>query len=72
MPKKYRIELTQSEREQLESVCRKQRVSAQRKLRARVFLLSDENREGGPLRDMDIAGKTGMAVSSIERLRKQC
>jgi transposase len=72
MPKKYCIKLTSSERERLESVCRKQRVSAQKKLRARVFLFSDENREGGPLKDIDIAEKTGMAVSSIERLRKQC
>ena len=72
MPKKYRIELSPSERELLESVCRKQRVSAQKKLRARVFLLSDESREGGALKDLEIAEKTGMAISSIERLRKQC
>lgn len=72
MPKKYRIKLSRPEREQLEAVCRKQRVSAQKKLRARVFLFSDENREGGPLKDVEIAEKTGMAVSSIERLRKQC
>jgi hypothetical protein len=72
MPKKYCIKLTTSERELLESVCRKQRVSAQKKLRARVFLLSDEDREEGSLKDKEIADKTGMAISSIERLRKQC
>lgn len=72
MPKRYRIRLSTSERELLESVCRKQRVSAQKKQRARVFLLSDENREEGPLNDTEIADKTGMAVSSVERLRKQC
>jgi len=72
MPKKYRIKLNPEERDELESVCRKHRVSAQKKQRARVFLLSDENRESGPLKDAEIAEKVGMAVSSIERLRKQC
>lgn len=72
MPKKYRIKLEADERELLTSICRKHKVSAQKKQRARVFLLSDEDREGGPLKDELIAEMVGMAVSSIERLRKQC
>ncbi len=72
MPKKYRINLQADEREVLESICRKHRVSAQKKQRARVFLLSDENHSEGGLNDEEIADKVGMVVSSIERLRKQC
>ena len=72
MPKKYCIKLQADERDFLESICRKHRVSAQKKQRARVFLLSDENRREGSLKDEEIADKVGMAVSSIERLRKQC
>ncbi len=72
MPKKYRIELTPSERELLKAVCRKQRISAQKRQRARVFLLSDESSEGKALKDSVIAEKTGMSTSSIERLRKLC
>ncbi len=72
MPKKYCIKLTEVEREELEAVTRKQRAAAMRKLRAQIFLLCDENRDGGPLKDTEIAEKVDMAVSSIERLRKQC
>jgi transposase len=72
MPKKYRIILTKSERLQLQKITGLQRVAASKKQRARIFLFSDESREGGPLKDTDIAERVGMSLNSIERLRKQC
>ena len=72
MPKKYRIKLTVEERTALEKIVRKQRVDATRKQKARVLLLSDENNPAGRLQDVLIAERTGMAVVSIERLRKKC
>ena len=64
--------MSKFERIELDEICRKQRVAASKKQRARIFLFSDESRQGGALKDCDIAEKVGMAVSSIERLRKQC
>lgn len=72
MPKKYCIKLSKSELTELEKVSRSQRVAASKKQRARIFLECDENREGGPLRDIEVAANAGLSVSSIERLRKQC
>ena len=72
MPKKYCIKLSESERVELQKICRGQRVAASKKQRARIFLESDEHREGGPLSDVQISENVGMSVSSIERLRKQC
>lgn len=72
MPKKYRIKLSESERSDLEIISRQQRVAASKKQRARLFLYSDENREGGALKDSEIASKLGLSTNSIERIRKQC
>lgn len=72
MPKKYRIKLSESDRSDLEMICRQQRVAASKKQRARIFLYCDEDREGGPLKDSEIAQQVGLSVNSIERLRKQC
>lgn len=41
MPKKYVVRLTDSERDLLNSLVKKQRVSAQKVLRARVLLKTD-------------------------------
>jgi hypothetical protein len=71
MPKKYRIKLTADERIALEKIVRKQRVAANKKQRARILLLSDENSPEGSLQDVLIAERTGMSVVSIERLRKK-
>jgi transposase len=72
MPKKYRIKLSKSEHQHLEKITKLQRVAASKKQRARIFLLSDENRESGPLKDTEISERVGMSLNSIERLRKQC
>jgi transposase len=72
MPKKYCIKLTTDERTALEKIVRKQRVAANKKLKARILLLSDENGPECSLRDVLIAERSGMSVVSIERLRKRC
>jgi hypothetical protein len=47
MQKKYVVRLTDSERDLLNSLVKKQRVSAQKVLRARVLLKTDAQSVGG-------------------------
>lgn len=72
MPKKYRIELTEKEREELTALTRRKRAAAYKVSKARALLLSDEGPDGPALTDVQISSRTGMIVRSIERLRKRC
>jgi hypothetical protein len=72
MPKKYRIELTGKEREELAVLIGRKRAAAYKVSKARALLLTDEGLDGPALTDEQISSKTGMIVRSIERLRKRC
>ena len=64
---KYRIVLTESEREGLKSLLSKGRHTARKLTRARVLLLSDEGR-----REEEIVTALGVGAATVERLRKRC
>ena len=49
MEKKYRVELTAEEQEELRALVSKGRTAAYRQTHARILLLSDENQAGGAL-----------------------
>ncbi len=61
---KYRIVLTESEREGLKSLLSKGRHTARKLTRARVLLLSDEGRT-----EEEIVTALGVGAAPVERLR---
>ena len=69
MAKKYVVQLTDSERETLCHLIKKQRVAAQRVLRAQVLLKTDSD---GPMRtDAKIADAFGCSRQAIEKIRER-
>jgi transposase len=64
---KYRIVLTESEREGLKSLLSKGRHAARKLTRARVLWLSDEGRT-----EEEIVTARGVGAATVERLRKRC
>ncbi len=67
MAKRYRVTLTDEERERLEGLTRKGTVSARMARRARTLLLAAEERT-----DEDIAAALRIGVSTVERTRRRC
>ena len=72
MPKKYRIELSIEEREELTALSCQKRAAAYKVTKARALLLTDEGPDGPAFTDEQIVSKTGMILRTIERLRKRC
>ncbi len=69
MAKKYVVRLTDSERETLSHLIKKQRVAAQRVLRAQVLLKTDSD---GPMwADTKIAEAFGCSRQTIEKIRER-
>ena len=67
--KKYRIKLTTDERQELTSITLKQKVNAQKKLRAQILLACDEA-EGGPAKtDAVIVAELPVSTRTVEHLR---
>ena len=67
MAKRYRVTLTEEERERLEGLTRKGRASARMVRRAQTLLLADEGRT-----DEAIAAALHVGVSTVERTRRRC
>jgi putative transposase len=67
MAKRYRVALTDEERERLESLTRKGTASARMVRRAQTLLLAAEER-----RDEDIAAALHIGVATVERTRRRC
>lgn len=69
MAKKYVVRLTDSEREALSHLIKKQRVAAQRVLRAQVLLKTDSD---GPMwSDAKIVEAFGCSRQTIEKIRER-
>ena len=69
--KKYHIKLTVSERSELTGITQKQKVNAQRKLRAQILLACDEREPGTALTDKAIAATLPVSLRTIEHLRER-
>ena len=54
MVKKYRVNLTEEEQEELKGLVSKGRTAAYRRIHARILLLGDENQAMGAMRDEKI------------------
>lgn len=65
------VELSANERGVLERICAKGRAPASQTRKARILLLTDEGREGGPLNDEKIAETLSVATRTITRLRER-
>ena len=65
--KKYRVKLSQEQRQKLEELTRRGRVSVREYKRARVLLLADENSERGGKKDAaEMFGETGTPTVQSE------
>lgn len=69
--KKYRVTLTEEEREELEEITRKGKRNARMIRTANVLLNTNENEPERLQKDGDIAVMLGMTVKSIENIRKK-
>ena len=65
--KKYVVELTGQEREELEALTRKGTASARRLKRALVLLAVDDGDK-----DEEVAAKARVHVTTVEQIRKRC
>ena len=72
MEKKYRIELSVEERQELKAMVSRGRAAAYRQTHARILLLSDEGQGGGVMKDGDIARALRIGCSTVERVRRRC
>jgi hypothetical protein len=71
MEKRYRVTLTEGERQELQSLVTAGRAAARKLVRARVLLLADQA-EGGPAKsDPMIIDALGCGRATVERIRKQ-
>jgi hypothetical protein len=70
--KRYKVSLTQEEREELTALVNKGQGQARRLRRARILLMADEAQEGGGFKDADIAKALNAQVRTVERTRQKC
>jgi transposase len=70
--KKYRVTLTEEEREELTALVNKGKGAARRLRRARILLMANETQEGGAWQDMAIAKALNAHVRTVERTREKC
>ena len=72
MVKKYRVELSWEEQEELKGLVSKGRAAAYQQTHARILLLSDENQAEGSLMDQEIARVLKIGTATVERVRRRC
>ena len=72
MVKKYRVELTAEEQEELKALVSRGRAAAYKQTHARILLLSDENQAQGPMMDQEIARSLKVGTATVERVRRRC
>lgn len=70
--KKYRIKLSEEERDELTLIRDKKRGKSGKSMRALAMLLSDQGSCGPALKDAEIRQITGLPPRTLERLRKRC
>lgn len=71
MPKKYRVKLSQAQREILKELTSSGTIKVRVYKRARVLLLADEGHSDGSKSDKQIATQVGISIPSIQRVRRR-
>lgn len=69
--KKYKVTLTQEEREYLTKLTSQGKIAARKLIHAQVLLHADENSASGSLKDTDIAKAIYTSRLTVERVRKR-
>jgi transposase len=67
MQKRYLVKLTAAERESLEQLVRRERVSGRKRQRASILLRADDG-----LTDEEIADELNVGLRTVERVRQRC
>jgi len=70
--KRYKVTLTNEEREELTQWVSKGKTNARKITRARILLLADENQEQSGWIDARIAEALGISSRTVERIRQTC
>lgn len=70
MPIKFRVALTQEERQQLSALISTGKAAAAKLLHARILLKADQSPEGPTWTDEQIAGALDGSVSTVRRVRQ--
>jgi transposase len=71
MAKRYRVTLTQPERNELEQMIRKGKSAASKLAHARILLLADESDNAPACTDEQIAESLTLSTRTIERVRER-
>lgn len=71
MDKRYRVTLTESERDELRKLVSVGKAAAQKLVRARILLLADQSNGGAGKSDPEIVEALGCGRASVERVRKR-
>ena len=69
--KKYRVNLSTAQREILKELNSSGTIKVRAYKRARVLLLSDENRAGGAKPASQIAAEVDVSLATVQRVRRQ-
>ena len=72
MSKKYRVQLTPAERQELKALVSQGRAAASKQTHARILLLSDEAQADGGMKDEEIARALQIGCATVERVRRRC
>ena len=70
--KKYKVTLTDDERQELTTLVSKGKAAARKITRARILLLADESEAGASWSDDRIVEALGISRRTVERTREQC
>lgn len=68
---KYRVTLTQDERDELQSMAKKGKAAARKINHARILLLTDEGEFGPGKTDVSVVDALGTSMRTVERVRKR-
>ena len=71
MSPRYRVTLTQGEREELETLTKRGKTHAKRFVQARALLLCDAGDNGPAWKVEDVAEALGITSRTIEHLKKR-
>ena len=72
MTKKYRVQLTGEEQQELKALVSRGRTAAYKQTHARILLLSDEAQADGGMKDEEIARCLKIGSATVERVRRRC
>jgi transposase len=71
MAKKYRVRLQAEERDQLESIVKRGKEAARKRMHAHILLKADEGEFGSCWKDREIAKALDVSVMTVERVRER-